>query len=225
MIREYVDDEGYVIASWTFASFYMTSLANRICQRLDSKALLTNLTYTNDLTNQLLKRSPNQRMGEELMEQGLMYKYIINGLGVSPDTPVDRILEFRTKYKDERDLFKYEISNLIQNTNMEGLPASEVVNQISRLYRMKVLPSLNQLERALNGIGLETAKQAGADILITGITALEPTGAGLATFGWKAIKDIGVSIWKKVVSYNKDKEKELRNSQYSYLHRVKKFHG
>ena len=220
VIKDFVNDDGYVIASKAFMNFYMTSLANNICQQEDSKALLTDLTYTNDLTSTMMTNSPNQRMGEELLKQGVMYKLLISGLGIDLMTPVDKLIKFREDYKDERDLFKYEISELIKANNVEGLPVSEVINQIERIYKMKVVPSVNQLKRALDGRSIDYLENAGTNIMLTGISVMDPSGTGLATFGWKALKDISLSILKKKVKVNKEKEKILLGSPYSYLYRT-----
>lgn len=204
-------------------NFYMTSLANNICQQEDSKALLTDLTYTSDLTSTMMTNSPNKRMGEELLKQGVMYKLLISGLKIDPKTPVDKLIKFREDYKGERDLFKSEIGKLIQDNNVEGLPTSEVINQVGRIYRMKVLPSVNQLKRALDGRGIDYLENTGTNIMLTGISVLEPSGTGLATFGWKALKEIGLSIMKKKVKINKEKEKILLGSPYSYLYRTQTY--
>lgn len=223
VINDFVNDDGYVIASKAFMNFYMTSLANNICQQEESKALLTDLTYTSDLTCTMMTNSPNQRMGEEQLKQGVMYKLLIGGLKIDQNTPVDKLIKFREEYKDERDLFKYEMANLIQANNTEGLPPSELVNQIERLYRMKVVPSVNQLKRALDSRGIDYLENAGVNIMLAGVSVLDPSGAGLATFGWKALKDLGISIFKKKVAFNKDKEKILLDSPYSYLYRTRIF--
>lgn len=222
VIRDYVTDDSYVITSPAFMNFYMTSLANSICQGDDSKALLTDLPYTNDLTNVMMKHSPNQRMGEDMLAQGLMYKYIIQGFKIDPETPVDKLIKFRKDYKDERNEFKYEIANLIQANKIEGLPASEVINQIGRIYRMKVLPTYNKLQRALNGVNIEYIMGSGTSISLAGIAACDPSGVGAFASGWKALKDICVSVYRKRVKYNKDKEKILSDSPYSYLYRINK---
>lgn len=222
VISDYVTDDGYVITSPAFMNFYMTSLANSICQGDDSKALLTDLTYTNDLTNVMMRHSSNQRMGEDMIAQGLMYKYIIQGFKIGPETPVDKLIKFREDYKDERNEFKYEISNLIQANKMEGLPASEVINQIGRIYKMKVLPTYNKLQRALDGMNIDYTMGAGTSIALAGIVACDPSGVGAFTFGWKALKDIFVSVYCKRVKYNKNKEKMLSDSPYSYLYRINK---
>lgn len=223
VIRDFINDDGYVIASKAFMNFYMTSLANNICQQEDSKALLTDLTYTSDLTSTMMTNSPNKRMGEELLKQGVMYKLLISGLKIDPKTPVDKLIKFREDYKGERDLFKSEIGKLIQDNNVEGLPTSEVINQVDRIYRMKVLPSVNQLKRALDGRGIDYLENTGTNIMLTGISVLEPSGTGLATFGWKALKEIGLSILKKKVKINKEKEKILLGSPYSYLYRTQTY--
>lgn len=220
VIKDFVNDDGYVIASKAFMNFYMTSLANNICQQEDSKALLTDLTYTSDLTCTMMTNSPNKKMGEELLKQGVMYKLLISGLKIDPRTPADKLIKFREDYKGERDLFKYEIDELIRANNVEGLPVSEVINQIERIYKMKVLPSVNQLKRALDGRGIDYLENEGTNIMLTGVSVLDPSGAGLSTFWWKALKEIGLSILKKTVKINKEKEKILLGSPYSYLYRT-----
>lgn len=223
VIRDYVNSDGYVITSSAFMNFYMTSLANTICQGEDSKALLTDLPYSNNLTNVMMHHGPNRRMSEDMLAQGVMYKLIIQGLKVDADTPVDKLIKFREDYKDERDEFKYEMSNLIQANNLGGFPDSEFVNQIERIYRMKVLPSYNKLQRALDGVNIGYMQGPGTSIALAGIAALDPSGIATSTMGWKALKDLCVSVYRKCVKYNKDKEKILLESPYSYLYRINQY--
>ena len=226
VIKEYVDDDGYVIASETFMNFYMTSLANNISQQGESKALLTDLPYARNLTDSMMQQSPNERMSAEQLNQGLMYKFIIEGMKINPNTPVDKLIKFREEYKGERDLFKYEIANLIKTVNIEGLPSEEVVNQIGRLYRMKVLPTLDQLKKALEGMNIDLVENAGAKIALTGLMVADLSGISAFASGWKLLKE-GISILRKRVKYKKDKEKVLTSSPYSYLYRTQGFrkHG
>lgn len=51
-------------------NFYMTALANIICER-NSMALLTNLKYTSGLTNTILLEYPNRRLSDEMVKHGL----------------------------------------------------------------------------------------------------------------------------------------------------------
>ena len=79
IIDSYANDNGYVVTDKNFMNFYMTALANNICQR-NSMALLTNLKYTSGLTNTILHEFPNRRLGNDMLKQGLMYNMIIDGL-------------------------------------------------------------------------------------------------------------------------------------------------
>lgn len=223
IIREFVDETGYVITDYHFMMFYMTALANNICQKSPTKALLTDLVYMQDLTDNMVQTSPNHRIGEEIMQQGFMYKYIIDGIKVAPDTPIDKLLEFRSRYKDERDLFKRSISDMIAIQNLQDLPPDEMLIQIGRLYRTGVEPTLRELERALKGAKVDCWINGGASLAITCPSVI----MGLPSAGLASIKTLlienGIKILGKFFNYRGKNERIMNSNPLSYLLRTRIF--
>lgn len=132
IIDSYVNDNGYVITDRNFMNFYMTALANNICQR-NSMALLTNLKYTSGLTNTILQEYPNRKLGDDILKLGLMYNMIIDGFMIDPKTPIDKILAFRGKNYHEMAEFRRQVSDMVNTLNTEGMSADQITTQIGYL--------------------------------------------------------------------------------------------
>ena len=219
IVKSYVNDDGYVITDRNFMNFYMTALANNICQH-NSMALLTNLVYTSGLTNTMLHETPNRRVGEDLLKQGVMYNLIIQGFKIDPNTPICRILKFREKYQYEMANFRKQVSDLVGSLNTEGIPTDELVIQMGRLYNMGVIPALNNIQKALDGHKIKWIVDGSETIAIAGLTtclaqaAIEPI-SGLAQFGLK--------IAQKIFHYNADRDSIINNKPFSMLYRINKF--
>ena len=218
IISPFVNNDGYVITSRNFMNFYMTALANNICH--DSHyALLTDLVYTSDLTQSMIRDIPNRKIGKEMVKQGLMYKLIIQGIAINPETSIDKIVKFREKYHFEMIDFRKQVSDLVNSQNMEGLSEEEVVTQMARLYRMGVLPALNSIQKALNGYTIKWVSDTSSTIAVTGLTTLLSQGAisplvSLMQFGLKASF--------KVFNYVTGREKSIMEKPFSMLYRINK---
>lgn len=218
VIRSYVDDDGYVVTSLNFMNFYMTALANNICQR-NGMALLTDMVYTSDLTSTMLKDNKNRRVGAVLLKQGLMYKLILQGIKIDPNTPIDKILKFRDKYHYEMADFRKQVSDLVNSQNTEGLSEEEVVAQMARLYRMGVLPALNNIQKALGGHTIKWVADGSSTITVTGLTTMftQPAISPLATLAQIGLK---VGCWS--FNYVTGREKKIMEKPFSMLYRINK---
>lgn len=216
IIGPYVNDNGYIITNQNFMNFYMTALANNICQH-DSLSLLTNMAYTSGLTNTMLQEIPNQRIGANMLKQGLMYKMIIQGINIDPDTPIDKILSFREKYHDEMGDFRKQISDLVESQNTEGLSADEIVIQMKRLYSMGVLPALNNIQKALDGQRIKWVAEGGATIAVTGLTTML---AQEAIAPLSSLAQIGLKIVGKAFNYVSGRQRIIMEKPFSMLYRI-----
>ena len=101
MLRErlagHVNEDGYVWASRGFMSFYMTLLANRICQN-NRLALLTDKVNQNNLSNKILIEGlapAGQRAREQKMKRGMMYQIIMDDIKIAPDTRMETIVQYK----------------------------------------------------------------------------------------------------------------------------------
>lgn len=216
VIGPYVNDDGYVITTQNFMNFYMTALANNICQQ-NSLALLTNMAYTSGLTNTMLQEIPNQRIGVDMLKQGLMYKMIIQGINIDPDTPINKILIFREKYHDEMGDFRKQVSDLVESQNTDGLSADEIVIQMKRLYSMGVLPALNNIQKALDGQRIKWVAEGGATIAVTGLTTML---AQEAIAPLSSLAQIGLKIVGKAFNYVSGRQRIIMEKPFSMLYRI-----
>lgn len=216
VIEPFVNDNGYIISSHNFMNFYMTALANNICQH-KSMALLTDMVYTSGLANSMLLDSPNKRMGKDLLKQGLMYKFIIQGIEIDPRTPIDKILSFREKYQYEMGDFRKQVSDLVSSQNTDGLSADEVVNQMARLYSMGVLPALKNIQKALDGQRVKWIAGGSTSIALTGVTSVL-TQSVISPLS--ILAEAGIKVVYKAFNYNLGKEKTIMEKPYSFLYRI-----
>lgn len=218
VISPYVEDNGYVVTTLNFMNFYMTALANNICQR-NGMALLTDMVYTSALTNTMIIDAPNRRIAENMVNQGLLYKLIIQGIKIDPNTSIDKILKFREKYHYEMADFRKQVSDLVNTQNTEGLSAEEIVIQMARLYRMGVLPALNNIQKALDGHTIRWVADESSTVAVTGLTTLFAQGAisPLASLAQIGLKAVG-----KLFNYSRGREKVLMERPFSMLYRINK---
>ena len=216
IIEPYVNDNGYIITTRNFMNFYMTALANSICKH-NSLALLTNMAYTSGLTNTMMQEIPNQRMGVNMLKQGLMYKTIIQSINIDPETPIDKILEFREKYHEEMGDFRRQVSDLVDSQNTEGLSADEIVIQMKRLYSMGVLPALNNIQKALDGQRIKWIADGGSTIAVTGLTTIL---AQEAIVPMASLAQIGLKIVAKTFNYVTGRKRIIMEKPFSMLYRI-----
>ena len=216
VVREYVNDDGYVIASRPFMNFYMTGLANNLCHR-GRLALLTDITYTSELSESMMKNIPNQKIGEDMMKQGVMYKYILQGIKVDPDTPIDKIIRFREKYQNEIRSFRMQVSDLVNTQNMEGLTAGEITTQVARLYKMGVLPALYNIEKAMDGRKIKWIADSSTNIAVSVASSLMTKGAMLPLSLW--VQE-GLKLVCRSFDYFTGREDVLMEKPFSLLYRI-----
>ena len=222
VVGDYVNNERYVITSRHFMHFYMTALANRICQNR-RMALLTDLVYTSDLTDRMIRNTPNDRIGRDMMKQGLLYKFIIQGVKIDPKTSVDKIIRFREKYHYEMDEFRMQVSDLVGTQNIEGLEPDEAITQLARLYRMGVKPALHNIQKAMDGHKIKWAADGTTSIAIAGVSPMLTSGAAISSF--VPVLQEGLKMVYKRFFCNSDNEEILMNKPFSFLYRINKYFG
>jgi hypothetical protein len=222
-------NDGWFRVDSNFAIFYMTLLANKICEQ-KSIALLTDNSLTSNLSD--LVRLDNQiaikgrgfdyhdRVRNEKyihLAQGLLTNLVIKGIKVSKASSLEDVVRFKKQHQDELGLFRSNISKLTKDitkdTSFEALQ-----QQVQDIYNDEFLPSYNNLKKALNSSGIKWVSEnfMKISVMSTAATSLPIALLGLA-LPQALLAGAGISIISSLISYNEDKKEKLRTNPYSYL--------
>lgn len=231
LIERNIDNEGWFRTNSEFGSFYMSLLANKICEDR-SFALLTDNSIASNLTEQAILDNRVQFGARDYyrrndrttlhLAQGLLTNLIVKGVKLAPDTSVEKIIDFKNNHKDELGQFRTNLLKLVNNVNKES-SLDAIQQQVSDIYNDEFLPGLNNLEKALDGSQIkwfsDTILKVG--LISTGATAFLPTMLGL-TIPQALFAGAGISVIATKIMFNQDKAERIRTSPYSYLMSVEK---
>jgi len=215
----------------SFAYLYMVTLANKICENhsialVASDSQADNFAKTLRLGNQRplafernyrrIFRPTRDCSRERHYEQGLMLDLIVNGLRVSPDVPLNDIVAFKERHRDELGAFRTQLGKLVQEIPQDK-PLAATQQIVHDIYTDGFLRDYNELKKALDSSKIKWF----ADSLVK-ISAVSASATGIpmmlgATVPQALLAGAGVSLLASVVSYNVDKAQRLRNNPYSYL--------
>ena len=232
-LRRSMTEEGWFRVDSNFAIFYMTLLANKICEQ-KSIALLTDNSLTSNLTD--LVRLDNQIAinGRERdyhhlrneryinLAQGLMTNLIIKGIKVSKTSTLEDVVKFKKKHQDELGLFRTNIAKLTKDVSKD-VPFEAMKQQVEDIYNDEFLPSYNNFKKALDSSGI---KWVSDNFMKISVISTSATGLPMALLGLALpqalLAGAGVSIISSLISYNQDKKEKLNANPYSYLLAVDK---
>ncbi len=232
ILRQNITKDGWYRVDSDFATFYMTLLANKLCEE-KSIALLTENTLTSNLTdkvrldNQIAIKGReydlyNHRNNEKYIHlaQGMLTNLIIEGIKIKPSSSLEDIVKFKQRYSDELGLFRTNITNLTQSVSGEKR-IDAVRQEVEDIYKDEFLPAYNNLKKALNGSGIKWVSDniMKVSVISTGATALPMALLGLA-LPQALIAGAGISLITSLISYNEEKKEKLRTNPYSYLLKV-----
>jgi uncharacterized protein DUF6236 len=225
MLRQSVTEDGWFRVDSNFAIFYMTLLANKICEQR-SIALLTDNSLTSNLSDKI--RLDNQiainnrhydyhhRFHHEKyihLAQGLLTNLIIDGIKISNNSSLEDVVDFKKRHRDELGLFRTNIAKLTQNVSKDA--SFEAIRQeIQDIYNDEFLPSYNNFKKALRGSGIKWVSGNLMKVSVISTTAKVLFGLALPH---ALLAGTGISIISSFISYNEDKKEKLRNNPYSYL--------
>jgi len=221
-----------------FANFYMTLLASRLAERVGTH-LVTSLPAADRLAlaarldaqlNGLIPLGmagharilreyeafgPRLRMPRHLAP-GLLAHLAIEKMGVAPDTPIDRLLKFREKHRDELAQFRTKVDELAASVQ-EDLPIEALRQRIMDIHAQEVLPAISNLNAALQGRRIKW--------LCDGLLKVAFLSAGSSTMLVLAglavptalLAGAGISLIATGTMYNVDRHESLRASPFAYL--------
>ncbi|MGV8137380.1 MAG: DUF6236 family protein [Mangrovibacterium sp.] len=229
-LRHRMTRDGWLRVDGSFAKFYMTLLANKICEHraiapLTDNSLTSNFSDLVRLDNQIAINGrerdydyrPRRRDRYINLSQGLLINMAIEGISIAEPTSLEDVVNFKRRHQDELGLFRKNVANLTKD-----IPADASLGQIRQMvkdvYINEFLPGYNGLKDALNGSGIKWVADnfMKVSLISTGATALPTALLGLSV-PYALLAGAGVSVISSLISYNVDKRTALRNSPYSYL--------
>ena len=235
MLRSNMRGDGWLDVSPEFASFYMTLLANKICDHT-SIALLTDDSYSSNLADKVrldnqiaIKGSPfytrSRNYDEKYINlaQGMLTNLILEGVKIKSHSSLVDVVKFKKNHRDELGLFRTNVSKLTQNISKEEKSFKAVRQNIEDIYNDEFLPSYNNFKKALDGSGIKWVSDnfMKISVISTSATALPMAVLGLA-LPQALIAGAGVSLITSLISYNEEKKEKLRSNPYSYLLSINK---
>lgn len=222
----------------SFANFYMTLLATRLAERIGA-GVLTSLPAADRLAGaarldaQLNGVIPwgvgrpwrrwreyeafgARRRFPRHLAPGLLAQLAIERIAVAPDTPVDRLIEFRERHSDELGSFRSKIAKIASSIE-EDLPLEALRQRLEDLYDDEVRPAVSNLKEALNGQRIRSTGNGFLKVafLSAGSSSLM-VASGLAV-PTALLAGAGLSLVVSSTLYNSDKRDTLRQSPFSYL--------
>lgn len=229
------DNDPWLRVDSRFADFYMTLLATKLSEN-QGIGLLTPLPAGNRLSTMvklegslrdLVIRSseyprfhhhhlPRQEMPTTLA-QGIMSHFALEGIGISPEIPIKKIIKFRNKRADELRRFRIEIQTLTASVDF-AKPVDAIRQQVLDIYENKVGPAMTDLKESLTDAKIGWITK---DLLKIACFSIPPTSGPLALMGLSVpiaiMAGAGISLVASGVLYNRDKNKVLRENPYSFL--------
>lgn len=228
-LRRSMTDEGWIRVDSNFGIFYMTLLANKICEQksialLTDNALTSNLSDLVRLDNQIAIKGRDYDFHHHMrnekyihLAQGLLTNLVIKGIRVSKESSLEDVVNFKKRHSDELGNFRTNIANLTKDvkkdTSFEALR-----QQIEDIYKDEFLPSYNDFKKSLDSAGVKWTVEnfMKVSIFSANATAIPMTLLGLSV-PHALLAGAGVSIISSLISYNVDKKDKLRKNPYSYL--------
>lgn len=209
------------------ARFYMTLLAAYLSDEY-GYGLLTDMASTDRLAN-AVRRDANLRPANRSyyfrkggitrnLAEGTLADLILGKLGIDPNTPVEKIIDFRNEHDSQLGRFRNKLGELTKEISKEDMSSERFVQNIHDIYLNDVKPSIDDLKDSLkfnniswkwDGLLKITAISVGPTSLATGLLGLSVPQAIIAM--------AGLSLAATLVNYNKEKENKLRREPYSYV--------
>ena len=210
----------------SFGRFYMTLLATRMAETIGA-SLATNLQNAKQFAHSvkldaILSQTqfpiPRSNIPTTVLP-GLIAELSFKKIGIPDDTPLNKLLDFRSSHLDEVKKFRSAMEKLTTCTK-EELPIEALLNKANDIYNNEVVTSVNDLKSALKGNNITSISQGlygitffsvGSSLLLSSISAPLALIAGL-----------GISLIVSRMRYNTAKEDIIRNNPLSYLLSIEK---
>lgn len=200
-----------------FADFYMTLLASRLSEKIGGGLLTDNAMYNKLATAARLDANLSLRNIPHLLTQGTLADLILERVTIDPNTPVEKILDFRKEYSNELGRFRTKIDELT-NTVSSDQSSDALRQKIKDIHINEVQPAIASLKEGLNDVKIKWATD---NLLKVSFFSESATSIPLALLGLSVpqalFAGIGVSLTASTILYNHEKAKTLRENPFSYV--------
>jgi Family of unknown function (DUF6236) len=221
-----VGDNGneWIFTSGGFADYYMTLLATEVAKDIDASPLSDN-PRSYDFFN-IAKRHVAPVEDNEAQAAKALVEVVMKGVNIDPKTPIERIIRFREKRKDELGRFREEVGNLVNS--IKDVEARRMPRRAEDIYVNKIEPAVNALQTTLRDDNIAWALDGILKVCTFSVpaTALATMAAATATVAASPVIMAGglVTIGTLVARrYYEKRELQARNP-YSYLLRLRSLH-
>ena len=147
----------------------------------------------------------------------MMYQIVMEDIKIDPSTPIEDIIRFRRDRQQELVRFREEMDRLI-DFNTEGMNVQDFEHELKRIYNQDIIPSINDIKNTLNEARINWLCGS-ASCVLSGISTAIGFGADVGTNIAVGVCE-GMSITLAALPYI-NKWREIRNSPYTYLVKVK----
>lgn len=227
MLDEGMRRDDWIEVDTRFAGFYMSLLANKICEN-ERLVLLTDDSFASNLTEKARLANQKKVLGRERffqryepttlhLSQGLLSNLVFKGIRFSSDTKVQDIIKFKRKHQDELGLFRENLEKLVSSIPKDT-PFEALQQHVEDIYVNDFNPAYNNFKKALSGFKLKWVNDHVMKVAFFkgGTGALLPFLLG-ATIPQALLAGAGISLVTSAISYNNAKREILRENPYSYL--------
>lgn len=150
------------------------------------------------------------------LARGMLAHLAIERMAVAVDTPLDQLLDFRERHRDELALFRTKVEQLVAGIDTDQ-PIEAMRQRIADLHDNEVAPAITNLKRALAGRGIRwfgDGLHKIACLSAASSSMLVVAGLSVPT---ALLAGAGVSAIVSATMYNVDKHESLRANPYTYL--------
>lgn len=222
-LERHQNEDGFVWVRDGFMSFYMTLLANRICQD-QNKALLTDRTKQNNLSNKILidGLTPHQlRRGDNQLKSGLMYKIIMEDIRIDPSTPIDKIIRYKRDRQQNLQRFREEMDRLT-NFSVEGKEIKDIEDEVKTIYERQVLPAIDDIKATLKDGKIDWIIGQASNYVLCGIIPAAITSDLNLTKTVALAGSLGMAFAVSAVIYQRNLRRQEDRNPYTYLLKMNK---
>jgi hypothetical protein len=219
-------DSNWVRMYENLGSYYMTLLATYLSNR-EGYGLLTDMASNDRLANAVRRdsnlrsvKSVYYRRGgvERNLAQGTLADLILEKLEIDPNTPVEKIIDFRTENKSAIGKFRNQLGKLTEEITKLDMSSRNLRQDVEDIYLNSVVPSIDDLKESLkfNNIIFTSDGLFKVASISVGPTSFASAVLGLAV-PQAIIAMAGLSLVTTLVNYNVERENILRNNPYTYV--------